>query len=246
MKVLRRILITLVVIFAALCWIGPAGVLYFAKAAPAAARVVPTDLKEVSISPASGRKLSYFGYEFEVPWSDFDESQSRLFPESKNDTHMAWVSFRSGLKLFIVITPREARFPDYALLKRIYEVTPDKINYWSLIQGWGYQDARLLLFKSTLLQEIGEPRSGSNPAETGIFNLWSQGYHGFQYGDPRSRPEVLQLRLYSDDGRVEIKLLQETYDEPTGVTQPEINRIVQSLHRTAANDTPKSLVATSN
>ncbi len=132
MKVLRRILIALLVIFAALCWIGPAGVLYFAKAAPAVARVVPTELKDVSISPASGRKLSYFGYEFEVPWSDFDESQSRLFPESRPSIHMAWVSFRSGLKLFIVITPRESRFPDYAILKRMYEVTPDKINYWLL------------------------------------------------------------------------------------------------------------------
>jgi hypothetical protein len=233
MKVLRRILITLVVIFAALCWIGPAGVLYFAKAAPAVARVVPTDLKDVAISSAPGRKLSYFGYEFEIPWSDFDESQSRLFPESNHHMHMAWVSFRSGLKLFIVITSREARFPDYALLKRMYEVTPDKINYWSLIQGWGYQDARLLLFKSTFLQEMGHPRSGSSPAETGIFNLRGQGYHGFQYGDPRSRPEVLQLRLYSDDGSVEIKFLQGTYDEPSGITQPEINRIVQSLHRAA-------------
>ena len=246
MKVLRRILITLVVIFAALSWIGPAGVLYFAKSAPAVARVVPTELKDVSISSASGRKLSYFGYELEVPWSDFDESQSQLFPESERDTHMAWTSFRSGLKLFIAISPREARFPEYTLMKRIYEVTPDKISYWSLIQGWGYQDARFLLLKSTFLLETGEPRGGSNPAESGIFNLRSQGHHGFQYGDPRSRPEVLELRLYSDDGRVEMKFLQGGYDEPSGVTQAEINRIVQSLHKTAANDAPKSLAATSN
>lgn len=240
MKVLRRILITLVVIFAALCWIGPAGVLYFAKSAPAVARVVPTELNDLSTSLAPGRKLSYFGYEFEVPWSDLDESQTQLFPESEHDTHMAWVCFRSGLKLFIVIRPREAAVPDYALMKRIYQVIPDKISYWSLIQGWGYQDARLLLFKSAFLR--GEPKGGSNPAETGIFNLQSLGYHGFQYGDPRSRPDALQLRLYSDDGRVEIKFLH----EPSGVTQPEINRIVQSLHRKAANDAPKSLAATSN
>jgi len=236
MKVLRRILITLLVIFAALCWIGPAGVLYFAKSAPAVARVVPTDLKDVSTSPAPGRKLSYFGYEFEVPWTDLDESQ--LPPENKHDMHMAWVSFRSGLKLFIVVSPHEAVVPDYALLKRIYEVTPDKVNYWSLIQGWGYQNARLLLFKSAFLRD--EPGGGSNPAETGIFNLQSSGYHGFQYGDPRSRPEVLQLRLYSNDGRVEIKFLQETYDEPSGVTQLEINRIVQSLHRAAHSEVASS------
>ncbi|MGA8436651.1 MAG: hypothetical protein WB762_11410 [Candidatus Sulfotelmatobacter sp.] len=115
-----------------------------------------------------------------------------------------------------------------------------------MIQGWGYREARLLLFKSTLLRDIGEPRGGSTPAETGIFNLQTQGFNGFQYGDPRSRPDVLELSVYSDDGRVKIKFLQGGYDEPTGVTQPEINRIVQSLHRTTAHDSPKPLAVTSH
>lgn len=57
MKVLRRILITIVVIFAVLCWVGPAVVVYFAKTAPAVTRVVPTALKDVSTSLAPGRKL---------------------------------------------------------------------------------------------------------------------------------------------------------------------------------------------
>lgn len=234
MKLLRRILITLAVIYAALCWIGPAGVLYFAKTAPAVTRVVPTELKDVSTSASPGKKLSYFGCEFEVPWSDLDESQTQVLPESKHNMYTAWLSFRSGLKLFVVITRRGAVGPDYASLKRIYEITPDKIHYWSLIQGQGYRDARLLLLKSAFLQEIGHPREGSSPAETGIFNLRSQGYNGFQYGDPRSRPDTLELRVYSDDERVEIKFLQGGYDEPSGVTQPEINRIVQSLHKTAS------------
>jgi hypothetical protein len=133
-----------------------------------------------------------------------------------------------------VITPREGAVPDYVLLKRAYEITPDQIHYWPLIEGWGYRDAHLLLAKWAFLQGIGHPGGGLNPAETGIFNLKSQRYNGFQYGDPQSRPDVLELRLYSDDGRVDIKFLQGGYDEPTGITQPEINRIVQSLHKTAS------------
>jgi len=244
MKLLRRIGITVLVIYAALCWIGPAGVVYFAQTAPAVTRVVPTELKDVSTSRASGRKLSYFGYEFEVPWSDLDESQTQASEEPNLDT--AWFCFRSGLKLFVVITPRKAVAPDYALLKSVYEVTPDQIRYWSLIEGWGYRDARLLLFKSAMLHDIGHPGRGSNPAETGIFNLRSAGYRGFQYGDPRSRPNELELRLYSDDGRVEFKFLQGGYEESTGVTQVEINRIVKTLHKTTAGESPKSLATTSN
>ena len=227
MRILRGILVTIVVIVAALCWIGPAVVVYFSKTAPAVTRVVPTELKDVSISPGPGKKLSYLGYEFEVPWSDLDESQTQL---SENEVG---ICFRSGLKLFVGITPREEAVPDYASLKRIYEATPDKVHYSSLIEGWGYRDAHFLLFKWAFLQAIGHPGGGSNPAETGIFNLQSRGFNGFQYGDPRSRPDVFQLRLYSDGGRVEVIFVQGGYHEPSGVTQPEINRIVQSLRKTA-------------
>ncbi|HLW85095.1 MAG TPA: hypothetical protein VKR60_07775 [Candidatus Sulfotelmatobacter sp.] len=244
MKLLRLILIAVVVIVAALSWIGPAGVLYFAKTAPAVVRVVPTNLQDQSTSQAAGTKLSYFGCEFEVPWNDLDQSQTRVFPENEHHMHMVWVSFHSGLKLFVAITPRNEVVPDYSVLKRIYESTPDNVHYWSLIEGWGYRDAHLLLAKWAFLQSIGDPGGGSNPAETGIFNLQSQGYNGFQYGDPRTRPDVLQLRLYSDDVRVDVKFLQGGYYEAAGVTQPEINRIVQSLHRTTVNETP--IAVTSN
>jgi hypothetical protein len=233
MKLLRRILITLVIIFAVLCWVCPAVVVYFAKTAPAVTRVVPTELKDVSTSLAPGRKLSYFGYEFEVPWSDLDESKTQVL-ENKSNLNTVWLCFRSGLKLFVVITPRERAVPDYALLKRAYEITPDQVLYWPLIEGWGYQDAHLLLAKWAFLQGISHPGGGSNPAESGIFNLQTQRYKGFQYGDSQGRPDVLELRVYSDDSRVDIKFLQGGYDEPTGITQPEINRIVQSLHKTAS------------
>jgi len=35
-------------------------------------------LKDLSTSTAPGRKLSYFGYEFDVPWDDLDEQKTRL------------------------------------------------------------------------------------------------------------------------------------------------------------------------
>src|SRR5690349_11883015 len=40
---------------------------YLTRKAPAV-RLAPAQLTDLSISRSSGRKLSYFGYEFEVPW----------------------------------------------------------------------------------------------------------------------------------------------------------------------------------
>ena len=54
---------------------------------------MPTELKDVSTSRLPEEKLSYFGYEFEVPWSDLDESQTRVLPESKHNMYMAWLFF---------------------------------------------------------------------------------------------------------------------------------------------------------
>jgi len=63
--------------------------------------------------------------------------------------------------------------------------------------------------------------------------LTNQSSKGFQQGDPHVvREDLLIVDLYSDDGGVEVMFLQKGYQNPTGVTQPEINRIVQSLHKT--------------
>jgi intracellular septation protein A len=37
---------------------------------------VPVELPDLSVSQASGKKLSCFGYEFEVPWDDIDQAKS--------------------------------------------------------------------------------------------------------------------------------------------------------------------------
>jgi hypothetical protein len=42
---------------------------------------------------------------------------------------------------------------------------------------------------------------------------------------------TLEPRLYDDDGNVGIKILEKGYDDPRGVPQPEINRIVESRHK---------------
>jgi len=231
MKILRRILIAIAIIVAALYFVAPAGVLYFARTAPAVARVVPADLKDLSVSQAPGMRLSYLGYEFEVPWSDLDESQTQVLDDEPHGK-AAELCFRSGLRLFLFASPLHKEYSEYALLKQSYAMTPYQIHYWGLFTGLQYRDARLLLAKSALLQGIGTGLD-SNPAETGIFNIQSQGHQGFQYGDPQKWQPILELKLFSDDNTVKIDIFQKDYDDPMGVTQAAINRIVQTLHKTS-------------
>ena len=85
MRILRRIVVTVAltvtIIFVGVSWVALVALsFYAARKVPPVARVVPTDLKDTSVSEAPGTKLSYFGYEFEVPWSDLDESQTKLYP----------------------------------------------------------------------------------------------------------------------------------------------------------------------
>jgi len=214
---------------------------YLKKTASASVYAVPADLQDLSVSQAPGMKMRYFGYEFEVPWNDVEEAERKPFASKNSGGDSAWVRFRSGLKLFIAVDPAGAASSDYALAKLVYDFSPDTMHIWPPSPRTQYQRLMLYTGKSQILSHVP-----STPAGSGIFNLRSQSYRGFQLGSTQVRQDGLRLELYSDDGRFAITFLQEGYEEPAGVTQPEINRIVQSLHRTTASDSPKSLAATSN
>ena len=54
---------------------------------------VPVELADQSISKSPGRKLSYLGYEFEVPWDDLDDAHTKRL--------RAWqvINFQSGRQI---------------------------------------------------------------------------------------------------------------------------------------------------
>ena len=256
MRLVRRILVTVAIVFAVIlasaCWIAPVALsFYAAKKAPAIARVMPTDLKDQTTSQGPGTKLSYFGYDFEVPWNDLDEAKTTLYPKDKPEKTRVVLGFRSGLRLIVTAVPArefanefaadfkmpaqkfEAVFgqgtatSDYNFVRNVYEFTPAKMHYWSLSTGVHYREQAVLIVKSLM---------PAKAAETGIFYVRNKDYHGFQQGDPKLRQDSLILDLYSEDNHFEVILLQKDYHDPTGVTQSEINRIIQSLRRTTPTE----------
>jgi len=255
MTILRRIvvtpIITCAVILASGYWIAPIALsFYAANRVPASARIVPTDLQDHSVSQASGLRLSYVGYDFEVPWSDLEDAKTRLYPKDKADKTEVVLGFRSGLRLVVTTIPARqfvhvfspdftmspnqidavygegAATSDYAFASNVYNFSPDKMHYWSLKSEDHYRDDAMLNMKSILPAE---------PAATGIFRIQNGNYKGFQQGNPKIRQDNLLVSLYSDDGSVQIKFCQKTYRNSAGVTQAEINRIIQSLQHKAEN-----------
>lgn len=108
MRTLRRIVVVIVVTLAVIAvgvyWVAPVALSFWtARKLPKNARVVPQDLHDLSVSQAPGQKLSYFGYEFEIPWSDLDETQTKLIP--KGNPNRVILTFHSGLRLMVTTVP---------------------------------------------------------------------------------------------------------------------------------------------
>jgi len=245
-KLLRIVVIAVVtfaVIAAGVQWVAPIVFsMWAARKLPKNAGLVPQDLHDLSISEAGGRRFAYFGYEFEVPWNDLDEAQTKLTPKEKPCRVL--LSFRSGLRLMVTAVPpkewanslpadfktspqvieavfgHEAMQSDYGFVRRLYEFTPAKMHRWSFSPAVHYREGFVLMVKSVAL---------SPWADSGIFHIQNQSFKGFQQGEPRGRS--VSFLLYSDEGSIEFIFGQKDYKNPAGISQSEINRIMQSLRR---------------
>src|SRR5262249_16157560 len=152
-----------------------------AQKLPAITRVLPTELGDHAVSEAFGEKLSYLGYECEVPWSDLDTSQTVTYPYSQKKSRVD-LRFRSGSRELMPVLPpyeciggvaqrtsvyregvrSELGSHDYDVVKTIYEFTPDKMNHWSFWARVQAQQNLLLALKSVV---------PSTSARSGIFNV---------------------------------------------------------------------------
>lgn len=248
MSTWARRLITLLILLllcAAYLWYFGFQTLVFAEAryltrkAPAV-RLAPSQLADSSISSAPGKKLSYFGYEFEVPWNDVDESKSGPIP----DTNKAMIVFQSGNYLSVWhgsqraflnqllsndkidqntlrrIVGDEALQSDYALYRTILQMTPDKLTPFES-QTDAANQALLLLVKGLCLP----PGSDS-----GVFAVTSDQFSGFQFGRPDNPSGEVSVRLFSDSSSLNFIFVHPAGGS-TVISQPDINRILHSVHK---------------
>ena len=220
---------------------------YLTRKTPAVS-TTPAQLTELSISRSPGKKLSYFGYEFEVPWNDVDEAKTGVIP----DKNRAMIVFQSGNTLSVWqgspraflnqvlsndkidqntlrrIVGDEALQSDYALYRTILQMTPDKMTPFES-QSDAANQALLLLVKRLCMPP---------GARSGVFSVGAGEFSGFQFGRPQNQSGEVSVRIFSDSSSLNFIFKQ----NPSGsavFSQPDINRILNTLHKapapTAAN-----------
>jgi hypothetical protein len=209
------------------------------------AKEVPAPLADSSISDVPHAKVSYFGYEFELPWDDIDEQKSK----TTGPIHLT--AFRSGNAFwFSTFPPKnfvrlimnegnlderefrqlygdEAFESDYGFHKKMLQTTPTDITpFVSRREAAG--EMILLLFKATSMPK----------ADSGIFSIQAPGFEGFQFESPKGRPFKVIDDLYSGDGGIEMMFFQKAGGTAPDISQAEINRVIQSIHRIASSTAP--------
>jgi len=198
----------------------------------------PVPLPDTSVSATTHTKVSYFGYELELPWDDVNEAKSKTvgpihisafrsgnalwfstFPP-KNFVNLIMKESKLDPQRFRLIYGDEASDSDYGFYKEMLGTTPSQITPL-ISRRAAAADQMLLLFKG-----ISMPR-----AESGIFSIHTPDFQGFQFENPQARPPRIIDDLYSNDGGVEVMFGQKIDGTAPTVSQPEINRVLQSIHK---------------
>jgi hypothetical protein len=201
----------------------------------------PGALTDLSVSDVPHRRVSYFGYEFELPWDDIDEQRDKTVGQ----IHVS--AFRSGNafwfstfppKDFVSLVMKNTKLDpqsfrqmfgdaafesDYGFHKRMLQMTPGEITPFVSRQE-AAADQLLLLFKG-----ISMPKAGS-----GIFVIQSRDFEGFQFEDPQTRPFKITDELYSSDGGIDVRFIQKVDGSAPTISQSEINRVIQSIRKLPA------------
>jgi hypothetical protein len=214
-------------------------------------KIVPVALTDLSVSNAPGTKLSYFGYQFEVPWDDVDETKTKVIGGDK-----AIIAFRSGNVLSLWLgSPHdlvntvlsssdinrnafrqfygdEALESDYVFHRLMLDAAPSEISPFGSKKD-AVTEEMLILMKA-----ISVPRG----AESGIFEVTAGDFRGFQFGRPQDPDGHLSVDLYSAAASLDF-IFGQKIGGPAVISQPDVNRILSTLHKespeTVALDTKR-------
>ena len=205
----------------------------------------PIALTDLSISRAQGEKLSYFGYQFEVPWDDIDQEKTKILGDK-----IAVVVFHSGNVIsfwsqdpYGLISKlradgkvdqasleqtfgKEAAQSDFAFTRAVLETTP---NSFSILMPKmeAIHRGSFFMMKVAIVPLDGDSR---------IFSISTKQFSGFQFGGPpQVSPKHVRVELFHDDEHVDIGFGQKPGSSTT-ISQADVNCVVQSVQKMSIHE----------
>ena len=209
---------------------------YWARQVPVLSKT-PVSLRDSSITESTGRKIAFCGCVFDVPWGDLDDAKTKTRGNS------TILYFDSGLVgLFKCEPPREfvegvlsstkmrsenfrrafgetALQSDYELTRLMLETTPDAVTVRAPRQQGP-------LMAMLVLKAMATP-----PTDSGMFAIHTDEFDGFQYEDPRARPNKILMNLFAADRGLELQFFLHYRGASPHVSQPDLNRILRTVHK---------------
>jgi hypothetical protein len=138
------------------------------------------------------------------------------------DSGLLMADSRNVLSVF---GPQAAQ-TNYALASTILNLTPKRVSFWmSSREATG----------TAILMNL-KPIYTVN-AETGLFSVRTSRYRGYQHGDPR-RARQVDLAVFDDQDHEFRFFVGSDPGKPITVTQPDINRILDTLRPVPASERP--------
>jgi hypothetical protein len=193
-------------------------------------------LADYSVSEAPGTTVTYSGFEFEVPWkttfkTKVPKGRRQVFEFASGQIVLFWIAEnQDGLLTALAKDPSlhmdglRGAFPQ--LMNG-----PAYDQYWALlnttpasIHPFGPQDEAARRLTLLMIKAIAI----SGDLKSGIFSFELPDKRGFQIGDPRAVSR-LQLKVFDLNGH-NIDIFLSEKDVNARFTQPEVNRIIRSLH----------------
>jgi hypothetical protein len=185
----------------------------------------PQPLDVTTMSAGPGTALSYFGYRFEAPWAGVEKEEnegrwSRVFFKTGQD-----ILFRNPDYAQSDPLPRNgAPFAqhtsgsEYEHLETILSMTPSRLSPFRSRRNFA-RDRAYWESKCTLLEHSGA---------TDIFSIRTGTYKGFETS-AISYNNSAEITLFDASDREFILKISGPRGSHSTLTQPEINRVIQSF-----------------
>ena len=206
-----------------------------------AVKIATQALSDYSVSDAPGTTLSYFGYEFEVPWN-------ASFKEKTVGKTLVQLKFQSGQDVLFIVPANQGGLLTEIVQDQSLKMGDLQLVFGDLMYRSAYDQYGILLNTTPQSIRAFGPRGDAvrgvtlltikaiavGPGlETGAFSFALPGKRGFQIGDPQKSSRV-ELEVFDSTGH-HIEILCGTTNGKGRFSQSELNRIITSLHAATAS-----------